>query len=145
MISINRVDGSRWNIPISIFSKYRLIFACSLLLIVAMIGCIEDKSAEVDLKGYWEIVKASRDNKTTSTLENAFINIENDSTLSTNLLRKEIRSTYVRDNDKIRQSSPELIEYQILNLTDDTLELHTEIRGYDFNFVLLKIDSLSAE
>ncbi len=145
MISIDRVDGSRWNIPISIFSKYRLIFACSLLLIVAMIGCIEDKSAEVDLKGYWEIVKASRNNKTTSTLENAFINIENDSTLSTNLLRKEIRSTYVRDNDKIRQSSPELIEYQILNLTDDTLELHTEIRGYDFNFVLLKIDSLSAE
>ena len=109
-----------------------------------MIGCIE-KSAEVDIKGYWEIVKASRDNKSTSTLENAFINIDSDSTLITNLLRKEIQSSYVRDNDVIRQSSPELIEYQILNLTNDTLELHTEIRGYDFNFVLLKIDSLTAE
>ena len=144
MISFNRVDGSRWNIPISSFAKYRLILAASLLLMVIMIGCIE-KSAEVDIKGYWEIVKASRDNKSTSTLENAFINIDSDSTLITNLLRKEIQSSYVRDNDVIRQSSPELIEYQILNLTNDTLELHTEIRGYDFNFVLLKIDSLTAE
>jgi len=105
MISIDRVDGSRWNIPISIFSKDRLFLAFSLLLMVAIVGCIEDKSSEIDIKGYWEIVSASRDNKTTSTLENAFINIESDSTLRTNLLRKEIQSSYVRDNDKIRHIS----------------------------------------
>ncbi len=144
MISINRVDGSRWDIPISNFSLFSVLVAAGFMTVVAT-GCVEEKSAQIDIKGYWEIVEASRDHKPTSTLEKAFINIENDSTLITNLLRKEIQSPYVRDNDKIRQSSPEPIEYQILNLTNDTLELQTEIRGYDFNFILLKIDSLSAE
>ena len=110
-----------------------------------MVACGEDKSAEVDIKGYWEIAEAFRNNKPTLTLENAYINIESDSTLTTNLLRKEIQSDYTRVNDKIRQSSPELIEYQILKLTKDSLELHTEIRGYDFNFILLKRDSITAE
>ncbi len=144
MISINRVDVSRWKAPISIFILHRYVVG-ALVLVVATVACVEDKSTEVDIKGFWEIAEAFRNNKPTLTLENAFINIESDSTLTTNLLRKEVQSDYTRINDKIRQVSPEFIEYQIVKLTNDSLELHTEIRGYDFNFILLKRDSITAE
>lgn len=144
MISINRVNVSRWKIPISIFTLN--IYVIGVLVIALALGsCVEDKSSEIDIKGYWEIAEAFRNNKPTLTLENAFINIESDSTLITNLLRKEVQSDYTRENDKIRQSSPELIEYQILKLSNDSLELQTEIRGYNFNFILLKRDSVTAE
>jgi hypothetical protein len=144
MASANRVDIPHWKFPISIFS-FNVLYITAGLVVLLCTACIDNKANDVDIKGYWEIAEAFRNEKPTLTLENAFIHIKTDSTLVTNLLRKEIESDYTRENSKISQLSPELIEYQILRLTNDSLELHTEIRGYDFNFILLKKDSITAE
>ena len=143
MSTCNRVKVSRLLSPILTFSFIRLFVYASIVTVVSMSCKEEKKSDEFDLAGYWEIVKASRNNKPTLTLEKAHINFENDSTLSTNLLRKDIQSPYVREGNIIKQSSPELIEYEIVRLAEDSLQVHTVIRGYDFDLHLIKVDSLS--
>ena len=127
------------------------LYHCATLLILinvvlwALISCdpSDTRATNLPLSGYWEIVEASRDGRSTLTLEKAFIHFQSDSVLSTNLLRKEVSSSYERIDNKIIQENPERIEYDISYMTEDSLRLKSIIRGYNFNFSLVYIDSLS--
>ena len=107
-------------------------------------SCRQDiPKEEMDLLGYWQIVEAKRNNKLTLTLEDAYININSDSTLITNLLRRDMQSSYILEGQKLIQNEPMLIEYDIVDQKNDSLRLNTTIREYKFEFVLVRIDSLS--
>ncbi len=106
-------------------------------------SCKKQDSIRSDIKGYWALVEAQRNGKPTLTLENAFINFIQDSVLETNLLRKTVQSSFVQFDKRIIQDYPERIEYEIQLRSNDSLYLQTEIRGYEFNFTLVYVDSLS--
>ena len=117
---------------------------CFLLsLICFQSSCKKEGSIQVDIKGYWAVVEAERNGKPTLTLENAFIHFIQDSVLETNLLRSTVQSSFVQIDNRIIQDYPERIEYEIQLRSKDSLYLQTEIRGYEFDFTLVYIDSLS--
>ena len=104
-------------------------------------SCKEDTlGSKVDIKGRWEVYNALRNNQPTSTLQNAYFEFVNDSVMKTNILGSEIESAYEFGPQKksIRQYGNPLIEYQIREISEDSMKLSAKIREYSFQFFLAR-------
>ena len=106
------------------------------ICLLFLFSCQESSDDSNSLRGRWGIDFAERNGKPTLTLEDAFIEFQNDSILTTNILRKKINSPYKLENKQIIQSVPMEIIYDIAELKKDSLVLLTTIRGYKFKFSL---------
>ncbi len=114
------------------------------ILLVLLTSCQVDKTDHSLLQGRWNMVQAFREGRPTTTLKDAYFEFLGDSILKTNLLQEDLIFKYALDGQKISQKGQMNIDYQILQLTKDSMQLYARIKKYDFNFFLLK-DTLEAE
>ena len=97
----------------------------------------EPDNAELLLQGRWEIQNAYRNGQPTRTLEGLFFEFTKAGIMKTNLPISAENAAYEMDDGTIRQIDvDEPLQFEILSITDSTLTLGSEIRDFDFRFVL---------
>ena len=110
-----------------------IIVICCILL-----GCKEENSLQQSaILGDWSLALAKRDGKPTVMLQNAYLNIREDS-LFTNLNERgeDVQSTYEISGNKIVQEGQRT--YHVEGLSDSTMLVFTEILGREFEMLFLK-------
>lgn len=115
-----------------------LLIGCLLLLGIAT-GCGPDEPAPEEpnlLLGEWTIDRATRNGRTTETLRGMFFRFEA-ARMSTNMMGEETTAAYELDGAEIEHELAGFgEEFRVRALSDSTLELTTNMRGYDFEFFL---------
>lgn len=93
--------------------------------------------------GRYVVVGAKRNGKTTGTLNSGFYEIKNDSAF-TNLTQTldSIGTSFLLKNNQISHEDPSALNFIVSKMTSDTLELRTELKGFDFELYLVKASSL---
>ncbi len=108
----------------------------SVVIFIAFFGCSQDKNDVNLLIGRWDVVNATRNNKATSTLSDAYFEFVNDTLMMTNILRRDLEFPYVLEDDAIRQLGTPPITYKIVESFADSLVLSSQISNYQFQFFL---------
>ncbi len=107
------------------------------LLVVA--ACASEPKAVIEasqLVGRWEIEQATRAGKPTATLDQLFFVFSEDGTMETNLPTFEGQSAYKLNDNIVRQDGATEAKYTIESLNESQLILTTELRGFEFRFLL---------
>ena len=119
------------------------LLAAALLLIVS-IGCGEEpavtENREEKIQGYWSIVSATRNGNATESLDQLYFDFQG-TELETNLSGQPSKAPFVWDANSIQSSDPRLtVEYEVEQLTTDTLILTMEMRKFPFRFILARAE-----
>ena len=89
--------------------------------------------------GRWDIQEATRNGKPTESLAELYFEFFEDGSMRTNLSGTAEQAKYEISDSKISQrDSPLEADYVIESLVDSTLLLSTELRGFNFRFLLVK-------
>ncbi len=120
-----------------------------LLPILFLFGCNPDSKKEMPssttLEGRWRMEAAARDGKLTETLKDSYFIFQNPDILINNINRKEMSFKYnVLEGNRIEQRGALDLDYNIIKFQNDTLVLRSQIRDYDFQFLLIR-DTLDVE
>lgn len=109
--------------------------------LTSWMACTSDPTFETDeLLGRWEIELATRDGQATESLAELFFEFQEDNQLLTNLSSVPETYEYEVDGAVIRQRGGAMdVDYFVEELVDDQLTLTTELRNFNFRFVLHKI------
>ena len=127
-------------------------FLGTLFFFLLITGCDtgSDKMgpSESSLEGNWIMEAAARDGNLTETLKGSYFKFQKPDELINNINRREMSFTYsLVDDHTIEQRGAMNLDYKILKFQGDTLILRTEIRDYDFQFLLLRdtaqVDTIS--
>ena len=116
--------------------KPLILFFCFSLLFT-IISCDNSKEINTNLQGKWKIINASRNGRSTLTLEKGYFEFWNHDSIRTNILGEILTASY-NINDEIISSSSELSEIIVVKAKLDTIFLKTEISNYLFSFTLIK-------
>ncbi len=102
------------------------------------LGCEEESTfQQTDLLGEWEVVDASRNRKSTQTLNGAFFKFD-EKNYQTNFMGQEQSYSYSFSKNEILQSGGENSTFKINYLLGDSLEISSTIRNIPFVFFLKK-------
>jgi hypothetical protein len=114
------------------------IFFLLLCFTASFFSCqSEPDDADRLLQGRWEIQNAYRNGQPTQTLEGLFFEFTEAGIMKTNLPISAENAGYELDDGIIRQiDADEPLQFEILSITDSTLTLGSEIRDFDFRFVM---------
>lgn len=124
-----------------------------LLLLLIAFGC-EPEPAKENLFdkviGNWDVTQAIRNEKPTTTLEDAYFKFENDKTVILNLDGNDQSATFEMKGKTIKIKGTSLEgDFQILKLQDSSMILSTSKkigkREYNFIFHMMKTDSSQLE
>ena len=121
----------------SSYSQYRIL-GYLILGIGLLVSCEPEQVTENKLRGKWSIIKASRNNKLTSTLEDGFFNFTSDSTFLTNIYNSDEVYRYRITEDGFDQYIPNDQSYRVEYGGRDTIQINTRILKYDFQFLATK-------
>ena len=117
--------------------RFPLLF---FVLFFALTACTDDAPPVEDasLEGRWELVRASRNNRPTTTLDSLYYIFSPDGVLETNLLGDAQQGRYVaRDDGFIETAGVRVpMTYEVRELTDSLLRLRSDYEGFQFDFVL---------
>jgi hypothetical protein len=107
---------------------------------LTLVACKKDKEVAInyDLEGRWEVYEALRNNALTNTLEDGYFIFE-DSIMKTNIVGTEVEGKFSLVGDQFNHESALPVDYHIDYYGQDTLHLNTLIRGFQFDFKLLKV------
>ena len=134
----NLFSGERLKILIG-FSLSSLIF----ILILGSQGCGKDLVVNnKTLEGIWTVVHATRNDKPTTTLTNGYFTFSSNSQISTNILGVSKPITYTLRKNNISFENSANAQLKVVDLNDSTMMLESKIKGKDFHFELIKVDSL---
>lgn len=121
------------------FLGTRLFF---FLLIPGVFSCKKETDPTPDLvRGRWEIREAYRNGKPTESLADLFFEFRKEGKMATNLPVTEVpmEASYEVKKGKIEQAQGDInLVYEIESLTDSSMVLKTNFKGFDFRFVLGK-------
>lgn len=115
-----------------VIRKAHLLRIVFFLLIMG--ACSSEASLGEQLEGKWVVVGATRNDRETETLRDAFFEFSGDSILTTNILRAERSFPIEIKNNKVVQGGPVDITYDIISITEDTLIMEAIINTYSFSF-----------
>ncbi len=114
--------------------------SCLLLISIGTVlyGCKSHPSeaGHDQLMGRWELTHAAVDGKATDRLRSLYFVFLPDTSVQTNILGSETNFHFTYDEQQIEQWSDPSMIYQVLAMTDSTLDLQTEIRGKTFDIYL---------
>lgn len=105
---------------------------------VILSSCNETAVDQTFLHDKWTVVEAYRNQAFTTTLEDGFFRIVDDSTLVTNIFGEESPFSIEINDAGWKQIGPPEIQYNVLIRSDDTLDVSTEIQNFLFDFVLVR-------
>lgn len=117
--------------------KLTLFF--SALALISFAACKGDESKKVSLNGRWNLKYAELNGQPAPSLERIHFDFDK-SNLTTNFneaTTDETTSFDVKEEKIVKNSQPK-IEFDIVSQTDSSLELTTEMRGFDFKLVLVR-------
>lgn len=112
-----------------------------LLLSIIFWSCESEEPAfeNNDLLGRWEIKEATRNGRSTESLDELFFEFFADGNMTTNLGGFQESATYeIEDNVIMQRESQFDVDYTIKGISDTSLQLSTQLRDYYFKFNLLK-------
>lgn len=111
---------------------------CLLLLTtISFVGCLSDSEKKVSLNGRWEMKYAELNGQPAPLLDGMYFQFdEKNVTTNFNEATQDETSPFLFKDSKIIQHSEPSVEFDVTNLSDSTLEMTTELRGYDFKLVL---------
>ncbi len=121
-------------------------------LFFLLMSCGNDgnvKKQQSLLIGHWDLTEGQRDGKVAESLRGTYFEFTEEGKMSTNLpIKGGLDSPYVIEDGVIIQTiiNDLTINYNIVELNEQTLKLTTTLRGYDFVFDLEKgeTESLSS-
>jgi hypothetical protein len=111
-----------------------------LIVLVSAFSCKKEADDKSELiLGRWDIVEASRNGRPTESLADLYFEFFQDGNMRTNLTGSTATAAYQIDKNLIKQRNSQVdADYKIESLSDSTLILTTELRGFSFRFVLGK-------
>ena len=89
------------------------------------------------LQGSWQIAEAFRDNNKTRLLDNGLFTFLGQK-FETNILQDANNYDYIVNDKIIYVEDAPRSRYEVIGFTQDTLILKSNIKGFDFKFVLTK-------
>ncbi len=118
----------------------------SLALIAAIVLCtcrqqVEQGESSLDtlqFMGRWELATAEVDGKSTDRLRSLYFVFLPDTSLQTNIFGSETNYKFSFEDGVILQFSNPQLNYELLEITDSTMSLRTELRGKQFTMYLGK-------
>ncbi len=116
-----------------------LFFACFLTIFILFLNACESKQTPSSLVGRWALKEGELNGQRAPSLENIFFEFGKDS-VKTNFTvsENEESAAFTLKDSTIKQKTAEPIEYSIEEMSDSTLELLTELKGYEFRLFLTK-------
>lgn len=109
---------------------------------VILFSCKEEAVDHSFLHDKWSVIEAYRNNAFTTTLEEGFFHITDDTTLITNIFGEETPLAVEINDAGWKQLSPQEVQYNVTVRDNDTLEVSAEIQGFLFDFVLARDTSV---
>ena len=111
---------------------------CLLLLSsISFIGCLSDSEKKVSLNGRWELTTAELNGQPAPLLEGIYFQFdEKNVTTNFNEATQDETTPFLFKDSKITKNTQPSVEFDVTNLSDSTLEMTTELKGYDFKLVL---------
>lgn len=100
-------------------------------------SCDTDSDKKANLDGRWEMKYGELNGQPAPALEGMYFQFEGKN-VTTNFNETAMDETIpfqFKESKIIKQSNPS-VEFDVVSLTDSTLEMTTELRGYDFKLVL---------
>lgn len=128
----------------------RATISCMLTLFSSLlfIHCGNSPKAEPEskvdytslIKGNWLLKKAYRDRKESVGLENTFFEFNGAGAMTSNFNMdgKIDKYSYTLEQDVIKQEGAENFVYHIYEISDSSLTLETQYRGFDFKLIMEK-------
>jgi len=120
--------------------KFRFYFIFIFVVIILSLtfwSNSNDESLESNIQGKWNIIKATRNGRKTSTFESGYFKFWHSDSIETNILGGKIVSFY-HLNKKTIISNSKLPKIIVSKVDNDTLLLKAKISNYAFDFVLKK-------
>jgi hypothetical protein len=102
------------------------------LLAFSACGTEVKKERKDQIIGRWVLTQAFRDGQATVTLNGTWFAFQSDGVLQTNMPETDTISNYSLLGDQIKQVGSTGVDYRILDLTDSTLAVTTELQGFMF-------------
>ena len=122
--------------------KKALFAAISIGFILDLYSCKQEISEQfvryTDIAGRWELASAQVDGKDTDRLRSLYFVFLPDTSLQTNIFGSETNFRFSMLEDKIEQYSEPKLTYYLLDYTDTTIHVQTELRGKQFSMELRK-------
>jgi hypothetical protein len=122
--------------------SHRIMKITHLLLSItlcSLVSCNSDESKKQSLNGHWELKYAELNGQPAPSLERIHFDFNNGN-LTTNFNEATTDETTpfdVKEEKLIKNSQPK-VEFNIQTQTDSSLEMTTEMRGFDFKLVLVR-------
>ena len=113
----------------------------------AFTSCKQDSGETTQMiQGRWEVQEASRNGRPTESLADLYFEFKPEGVLSTNVAGAPEEGTYEIKGDMVLQRNTRIdADYKIEELTEQSLVLTTELRGYAFRFAMKKDTGESTE
>jgi hypothetical protein len=115
---------------------HHLLFSIALC---SLVSCNSDESKKQSLNGHWELKYAELNGQPAPSLDRIHFDFNNGN-LTTNFneaTTDETTSFDVKKEILVKNSQPK-VEFNIQTQTDSSLEMTTEMRGFDFKLVLAR-------
>jgi hypothetical protein len=108
-----------------------------LVSVVSLASCKGDDAKKANLNGNWLLKYAELNGQPAPSLDRIHFNF-NEGNLTTNFneATSDETSTFELKKEKLIKNSQPQVEFDIENQTDSSLELKTEMRGFDFKLIL---------
>lgn len=127
---------SQYSIQMNLRTFYpTTVFLC---LAVAFAACSsEQDNTDELLIGRWEIQEASRNGRSTASLDELYFEFYEDGSMRTNISGATETAKFQLESPLIMQRESKVdADYSIEEISDSTLLITTELRGYAFRFLL---------
>ena len=111
---------------------------CFLLLsTLSFLSCNNDSDKKANLDGRWEMKYGELNGQPAPALEGMYFQFDakNVTTNFNETATDETIPFQFKESKIIKQSNPS-VEFDVTALTDSTLEMTTELRGYEFKLIL---------
>ena len=110
-----------------------------LLLAFSLLTACESDTESASLEGEWQVLTARRNGAETPMMDGTPFRFGEDGSFFTGLLGNEATGTFAREGDVITTAGLEpALEYEVRALTDTTLNLRADYRGFQFDFDLVR-------
>jgi hypothetical protein len=116
-----------------------MILLPTMLSLISMTACHPDKAKPEQLRGVWNLTTATRNGQDAASLEKVFYNFTKDS-VRTNftITQTEEQGSFKVQKDKLIQNTTPPIQYKIVHFDETSMELTTELKGFQFKLMLQK-------
>jgi len=116
----------------------------SLLLVIGIFSCTEEPKKNEPTKdsliGKWELKEAFTNNKSTQRLEGAYLEFNEDGSMSTNILGSEEKGSFEMKKNIVTQKTSREVKYQIEKVEPNDLTLEMDLASRKFQLVLTKAE-----